>query len=259
MISETFWRGKSVLVTGGSSGIGRALGRLAAAAGARVGLLARREPLLAEATALIQAEGGRAEAVACDVRDPGSVADAVARLEEALGPADVAIACAGIHRSSWPLDAARARDVFDTNLLGTTNLFATVLPGMLLRRRGHLCGVSSIAAALGLPGNAAYCASKAAVVALLESLRVDCEPQGITVTTACPGYVDTPMVTDDDRTRGGLMQADDAARMILRAIERGWAESWFPRRTAFGARLLRHLPASVRTAIVRRLPPMDEA
>lgn len=259
MISEPFWRGKAVLVTGGSSGIGRELCRLAAGAGARVGAMARREPLLAEAYAQIRDGGGRVETASCDVRDAAALADAVGRLEEAIGPADVAIACAGIHRTSWPLDADRARMVFDTNLTGTTNFFAAVLPGMMARRRGHLCGVSSVAAAVGLPGNAAYCASKAAVVALLESLRIDCAPHGIVVTTACPGYVDTPMVTDDDRARGGLMRPEEAATEILRAIERRRAEAWFPRGTALGARLLRHLPAGIRAAILRRLPPMEDA
>lgn len=259
MISKTFWRGKSVIVSGASSGIGREISLAAAAARARVGLLARREPLLTGIAGMIEAAGGMAVTAPCDVTDAGAVAGAVARIDGAMGPADVVIACAGIHRTSWPLDAARARAVFDTNLIGTTNLLAAVLPGMLLRGRGHVCGVASIAAAVPLPANAAYCASKAAVVALLRSLRVDCAPRGVAVTTACPGFVDTPMVTDDDRARGGLMRADDAARHILRAIERGRAEAWFPRSTALGAGLLHLLPPAIREAIVRRLPPMEEA
>ena len=230
-----------------------------AAAGARVGLMARRDRELASVAGVIEAAGGTAVTAPCDVTDAVAVAEAVGRIEGAIGDADVVIACAGIHRTSWPLDAARARDVFDTNITGTTNVLAAVLPGMVRRGRGHVCGVASIAAAVPMPGNAAYCASKAAVVALLESLRVDCGPRGVVVTTACPGFVDTPMVTDDDRARGGLMRADDAAHHILRAIERGRAEAWFPRGTAIGARLLRLLPAAAREAIVRRLPPMDEA
>lgn len=259
MTSVALWRGKAVLVTGGSSGIGREVCIAAAAAGSRVGIVARREHLLHDTAGLIRSRGGTVETAACDAADPAAIATAVTRLEAGLGPTDVAIACAGIHRESWPLDAVQARAVFDGNI-GTLMAFcAAVLPGMLERRRGHICGVASIAGTVGLPGNAAYCASKAAAVAFLESLRLDCRPRGIRVTTACPGFVDTPMVTDEERARGGLMTADDAARRILRAIERGRAEAWFPWHTALGARLARALPTGVRDWILRRTPPMKEA
>jgi NAD(P)-dependent dehydrogenase (short-subunit alcohol dehydrogenase family) len=259
MIPQTFWPGKSVVVTGGSSGIGRELGLAAAAAGARVGLVARREAALADVAAVIRAAGGAVETAACDVADGAAVADAVAGFERSLGPAAVAIACAGIHRVTWPLDADRAKAVFDTNLTGATNLFAAVLPGMVQRGGGRLCGVGSIAAIVGLRHNAAYCASKAALVALLESLRVDCAPHGIRVTTACPGYVDTPMITAEERASGGAMPAAEAARRILQAIERGRAEAWFPAGTVLQARTLRLLPPWLRDAILGRLPPMREA
>jgi NAD(P)-dependent dehydrogenase (short-subunit alcohol dehydrogenase family) len=112
---------------------------------------------------------------------------------------------------------------------------------------------------VGLRHNAAYCASKAALVTLLESLRVDCAPHGIRVTTACPGYVDTPMITAAERASGVAMPAAEAARGILRAIERGRAEAWFPFGTVLQARALRLLPPWLRDAILRRLPPMREA
>jgi short-subunit dehydrogenase len=259
MISKTFWHGKSVLVTGGSSGIGRELGSAVAAAGARVGLLARRAEALAEVVAEIRGAGGHAETAVCDVTDPAAVVEAVRQLETHLGPTAVAIACAGLHRVTWPLDAIRSRAVIDANVNGTTNLFAAVLPGMLARGRGHLCGVASLAAVVGLRKNAAYSASKAAVQMLLESLRIDCRPVGITVTSAFPGYVDTPMITARERAAGIGIPAHEAAEKILLAIERGRAEVWFPRWTAFQARLLRLLPPAMRDAIVCRLPPMEEA
>jgi short-subunit dehydrogenase len=259
MISQTFWHGKSVLVSGGSSGIGRVLGMAAAAAGARVGLIARREAALAEVAAIIRSAGGVVDTAVCDVADASAVVDAVASLEHALGPAAVTIACAGIHRVSWPLDAGRAKAVFDTNITGTANLFAAVLPGMVRRGSGRLCGVASVAAVVGLRENAAYCASKAAVVTFLESLRVDCSAHGIRVTTACPGFVDTPMITAEERAAGHAMPAAEAAHRILRAIERGRAEAWFPATTVLQARLLRLLPPRLRDAILLRLPPMREA
>lgn len=259
MISKTFWDGKSVVVTGGSSGIGREMARAVAAAGAHVGLMARREDALAEVVAEIRRGGGTGESAVCDVTDPTAVARAVTRLETDLGPTAVAIACAGLHRVTWPLDAARSRAVVDANVNGTTNLFAAVLPGMLDRGQGHLCGIASLAALVGLRKNAAYSASKAAVAMLLESLRVDCQPRGIQVTTAYPGYIDTPMITAEERAAGIAVPVSEAATRILLAIERGRAEVWFPRWTAFQARLLRLLPPAVRDTIVRRLPPMEEA
>jgi NAD(P)-dependent dehydrogenase (short-subunit alcohol dehydrogenase family) len=259
MISETFWRGKSVIVTGGSSGIGLEIARAAAAAGGRVGVVASREGPLTEAAAGLAATGACVHAAAADVTDFDALEAAVRRLESATGPCAVAIACAGIHRTSWPLDAATAGRVIDVNVKGCINLAATVLPGMLARRAGHLCGVASIAAVVGLPGNAAYCASKAALVALLESLRLDCGPAGIRVTTASPGFVDTPMVTDEERAAGGLMPADRAAALILGAIERGRAEAWFPRRTWLAARLARALPPMLRDRVLRGQQPMAES
>ena len=108
MISKSFWHGKSVLVTGGSSGIGRAIGLAAVASGSRVGIIARKRPPLEAALADLRSRGAIAEAIACDVADAEGLRAAVTMLEERLGSCDVAIACAGIHRTSWPLDAASA-------------------------------------------------------------------------------------------------------------------------------------------------------
>lgn len=259
MISQSFWRGKSVIVTGGSSGIGLAIADVAAAAGARVGLLARGAERLTTATAAIRAAGGVVESIVCDVADATALAAAVADLEGRLDGCDVAVAAAGIHRTSWPLDAAVAAEVIGINVGGCINLAAAVLPRMIGRGRGRFCGIASIAGVVGLPGNAAYCASKAAVIAFLESLRLDAAPVGILVTTALPGVVDTPMITDAERRGGKPVSAADAAAIILRAIEGGRAEIWFPRRTAVAARLARSLPPSIRDAFLRQQPRLEES
>jgi short-subunit dehydrogenase len=259
MISQSFWRGKSVVVTGGSSGIGRAVALALGAVGARVGLVARRPAPLAETAREVRALGGVAEVVASDVADAAVLRQAVAVLESRLGGCDVAIASAGIHRVSWPLDAGVAGDVIDVNVKGCINLAAAVLPGMLARGRGRFCGVASIAGVVGLPGNAAYCASKAAVIAFLESLRLDAGPAGIAITTALPGVVDTPMITAAEREAGGAVPAGAAAAAILHAVERGRAEVWFPRGTALAARVARGLPPVIRDAVLRRQPRLEEA
>ena len=258
MIPQTFWRGKSVIVTGGSSGIGRAVGEALGAAGARVGLIARRAAPLAEASAAIRSRGGIAEAEACDVVDAVAVSAAVAELEGQLGPCDVAIASAGIHRTSWPLDTAVAAEVLDVNVKGCIHLAAAVLPGMLSRRRGWFCGIASIAGVVGLPGNGVYCASKAAVAMLLESLRLDALPAGVRVTTVLPGVVDTPMITAAERAAGGVIPAAEAAAHILRGIERGRPEVWFPAGTALAAWAARGLPPALRDPLLRRQPRMEQ-
>jgi len=258
MISETFWRGKSVIVSGGSSGIGRAMAEALGTAGARVGLIARRPEPLAAAAAAIRKLGGVAEEAVCNVADAAALTAAIAALERRLGVCEVAVASAGIHRTSWPLDAAIAAEVIDVNVKGCIHLAAAVLPGMLDRRRGWFCGIASIAGVVGLPGNGAYCASKAAVVALLESLRLDAAAEGVRVTTALPGVIDTPMITDAERAAGGVIPAAEAAVRILRGIERGRPEVWFPRRTALAARAARSLPPRIRDAFLRRQPRLEE-
>ena len=260
-ISADFWRGKCVIITGASSGIGLALAELLADQGAKVGLLARRAQRLQDAAARIAARGGQAAFVTADVSAGEQVAQAVATLEAALGPCDVLVANAGVYRKTpgraW--DAERARLVVTTNLLGVMHSVAAVLPGMLRRQRGHLAAVASLAGLLGLPGAAAYAASKSGVVMLMDSLRADLRRQGITVTTVCPGYVDTPMITDEERaTVRDLVTAADAARRIAWAIQQGRAEYRFPWWTALQVRLAQWLPPALRARILSHYPEMEE-
>jgi short-subunit dehydrogenase len=262
MGAGSFWHQKCAIITGASSGIGWKLAELLAARGARVGLLARREPLLNELARLITSRSGRATFAVADVTDLRQVRTALRTLEDELGPCDVLIANAGIYRKTngREFDPAKANAVVATNLQGVIHAIGAVLPGMVKRRRGHLAAVSSIAGTLGLPGAAAYSASKAAVITLLESLRLDLRPLGIKVTTICPGYVDTPMITDQDRAKvKNLVSAEDAARRIVRAIERGRAECWFPWSTRLSTRLARWLPCSLYDRIMVHLPEMEES
>ena len=179
----------------------------------------------------IQAGGKQAEFRAADVTQAAPLAAAAGDLEQALGPCDVAIANAGIYRrtSGAAFDSVEVAEVIATNVLGVTNFLAAVLPGMVTRGAGHIAAIASVAGLLGLPEGGAYSASKAAVIALLQSLRLDLMPRGIRVTTVLPGYVDTPMITDEERrTLRGVVSAADAARRIVQAIERGKTEVAFP-------------------------------
>ena len=252
-----FWQDKCVLITGASSGIGWALAAHTAARGARVGLLARREEKLAELARSIESGGGRAAFAVADVADPDQIEQALRLLEESLGPCDVLIANAGVHHYTrgdvFNVDDARA--VFATNVNGVINAIGAVLPAMLERRSGHLVAVASIAAMLGLPEVGAYSASKAALVTLMESLRVDLHRFGIKVTTICPGFVETPLIANHPRSvLKFVLQPEEAARRIARAIERGKAEYWFPWQMWLAARLARALPFGLYRRVCERLP-----
>jgi short-subunit dehydrogenase len=257
MAKRSFWQNRCVIITGASSGIGWALAEHLAERGAKVGLIARRREKLVELAALIEARGGRALPAVADITDAQQTAQAVRALEQAFGPCGVLIANAGIHRYT-PGDVFNADDakaVFATNVTGVIHSIGAVLDGMLARGSGHIVAIASIAAMLGLPQAGAYSASKAAVVTLMESLRVDLHRFGIKVTTICPGFVETPLIAEHPRRALKFMlQPNQAAQRIARAIERGKAEYWFPWQMWLAARLARALPFGLYRRVCERLP-----
>src|SRR5262245_33705691 len=187
------------VVTGASSGIGRALAIELASRGYRVGLVARRSDVLAEVVAEIELRGGTAAARAADVGERDSLQQAVQEIETRLGPVDVMVANAGFGAPTHldPLNVEDVERTFRVNVLGVVYSVEAVLSGMLRRGRGQLLAVSSLAAFKGLPGESAYCASKAAVNVYMEGLRIALRKRGITVTTVCPGFVATSIVPMD--------------------------------------------------------------
>ena len=211
--------GKTVLVTGASSGIGRELVLALAGQGARVGAIARRADKLDELTATVGAGGTIATAPA-NVADRDAVRTAIASLTDRLGPADLLIANAGVGLPSGadPMNVPFVETMMNVNFLGVVYAFEAVLPAMLARGSGHLVAVSSMAAYKGLPGSAGYCASKSAVNAYCEGLRIELRSRGVAVTTVCPGFVDTPMTANNAHPMPFIMPADKAARRILSAL-----------------------------------------
>jgi NADP-dependent 3-hydroxy acid dehydrogenase YdfG len=232
------------IITGASSGIGKALALLLGAEGYLVGLIARRRDELEAVAAAIEGAGGRAIPAAADVADRAALRDAVAKCEDALGPAEVLVASAGFGAPTRldPLNTGDVERTIKVNVLGVVYSVEAVLPGMIARRHGHLLAISSLAAFKGLPGESAYCASKAAVNAYMEGLRIALGKKDVVVTTVCPGFVKTPMATMNS-AMPFIMTADQAARRIARLIARrcGGVRS-FP------------LPMTVLMALVARLP-----
>jgi short-subunit dehydrogenase len=223
------WKNKVVLITGASSGIGRGLALELARRGAAVGLFARRINILREVEAEIISAGGRAMSFAGDVVRPDTLREAAWKLERAFGPIDVMIANAGIGATTrghnLPLDDVSR--IINVNLIGAANSAAAVIPQMMRRGSGRVVAIASLAAYRGLPNSAAYCASKAGVSKLYESLRVDLRGTGVEVTVIFPGFVRTELTANHSNMLF-LMDVDTAVNKIVRAIERGKKSYSFP-------------------------------
>jgi short-subunit dehydrogenase len=233
----------NVFLTGASSGIGAALAREYARAGAQLGLLARR----ADALSALAAE--LAPAVPAlytgDVRDEAALRIAAADFMRRFGPADIVIANAGVSRGTlteYAEDNAAFRAILDTNVDGILHTFQPFLAALRTARSGKLVGIASVAGFRGLPGAGAYSASKAAAIRYLESLRVELVGSGVEVLTICPGYVATPMTAKNPYRMPFLLPVDKAARLIVRAIARGQRFYVLPWQMAWVGRLLSILP-----------------
>ena len=244
---------KHVFITGGSSGIGLALGRLMARRGYAVTLAARRAAVVVEQAAAISGEGGRAFGVSCDVTELASVHDAVRSAEAAQGPISVAVANAGVGLPSHAarFDIGDAERMVRTNILGMMYLLDATVPQMVERRSGHFVGVASLAGLRGLPATSVYSATKAAMQAFLEASRIDLAPYGIAVTTINPGFIATPMTEKNEFKMPFLMRDDRAAAIMADAIERRVRVVEFPRPMALITRLARHLPNAVYDRVMR--------
>jgi len=223
--------GRVILISGASSGIGEALAIACAKRGARgVGLMARRLPALEKAAAAVEAAGAESLVIAADVGRNEDVLRAVEATLSKWGSLDIVVANAGVGSplSALEPDQASLEQVMNINLLGAARLFNAALPHMLSVRRGQLVGISSLAGLRGMPRGGAYCASKAALNALLESYRVELHLAGITVSTIQPGYVRTELVAKSDIKPFLSISAEAAAEASLRALEANRRVTRFP-------------------------------
>ncbi len=232
------------IITGASSGIGASLARELGRRKWKVGVIARRADLLDAIVAEVRAAGGEAAAAVADVTDRAALDAAVLALEAALGPCDLMVANAGSGKPA-AMHKIPVESILWTmrlNFDGALHSAAAVLPGMLERKRGHVAVVSSVAAHRGLPGNAGYSASKAAVSTLWESMRVDLRPHGVTCTTIHPGFVATPLTAKNRFKMPFLLTADRAAVIVADGLEARAAEITFPWQMRWIGRLMRWLP-----------------
>jgi len=235
---------RTAVVTGASSGIGRALAVALAARGARVGAIARRADRLEELTSEVRAAGGTIEPAACDITDRPATLAAVHGLANKLGPVDLMIANAGLGKTAGadPMNVPILEQMVSVNLLGVVYAFEAVMESMLSRKSGHLVAISSLAAYKGLPGSAGYCATKAAVNTYCEGLRIELHRRGVAVTCVCPGFVHTEMTAGKTHPMPLVMDADRAATRVLSALARRPKVYNFPWRMALLMKLTRWLP-----------------
>jgi NAD(P)-dependent dehydrogenase (short-subunit alcohol dehydrogenase family)/acyl dehydratase len=221
-----------VWITGGGSGIGRAVALAFAREGASVALSGRRAEKLAETVAAIEAIGARAIAVPCDVLDEGSIASAVRQVLDSWGSIDIVVANAGysVMGRIEDLDLAYWRRQFDINVFGLVGTARATLPE-LRRTRGRLVLIGSVSAFVAMPKGAVYSASKAAVRSIGEALSMELRGSGVSCTTVHPAYVESDIVRVDNdgrlhedrrdpRPKWLVWKADEAAKAIVSASYR---------------------------------------
>ncbi len=245
----------TALVTGASSGLGRGLALWFAKRGTRVFAAARRLDHLQSLAEEARAAGGTVEPVEMDVSRPDETMARIQQLDADCGGLDLVVANAGVglDTNGRRFDWERAKKVLEVNVTGAAATLSAVLPKMVERKRGHLVGVSSLAAFRGLPKNAAYSGSKAFLAIFMESLRVDLQGTGVRVTCIHPGFVKSAMTAPNRHPMPFLLETEDGAERMARAITRGVPVYTFPWQMAAVMRLVSALPDFLYLPLARRV------
>jgi gluconate 5-dehydrogenase len=202
--------GELVVVTGGGSGLGRAIATCVAACGARVVVVGRRWERLDETANAI---GARAVVRVCDVAKPGACAQLVASIERDVGAITALVCNAGNHHKAEPEDqtAADLERLFRTHVLGTHELVRAALPGMTARRRGTVLLMCSMTSFIGMPKVVAYTAAKSALAGMVRAYAADLGPRGLRAVGIAPGWIRTELLD-------GILAGDPAR--VERILER---------------------------------------
>lgn len=249
----TDWHAKTVWLVGASTGIGRATAALLHAHGARVVVSARSADTLAQF--VIDHPGSRA--LPLDVTDHAAVRTAAQQLEND-GGIDGMVYCAG-HYNPMDADAIDLADMvrhMDINYVGALHLLDAVLPGMLRAPAGQhrfVSLVGSVAGYGGLPLNLAYGPTKAALINLAQTLYLGLHGKGIGVSIINPGFVSTPLTSQNTFHMPALLSPEQAAQQIVKGWASGAFEIHFPKRFTFGLKLLALLPYRLYFMLVGQL------
>jgi short-subunit dehydrogenase len=244
----------AVFITGASSGIGAALAQQYARRGARVGLVGRNAEKLKAVAAALDTESAIYIAA---VTDLAAMQDAARDFISRFGLPDIVIANAGISGGTQTEQAADYevfREIMDTNVAGMVATFQPFVAALREAGKGTLVGIASMAGVRGLPGSAAYSASKAAAMSYLESLRIELRGSGVAVVTIAPGYIDTPMTSGNRYPMPFLMPVEVAAEKFVAAIDKRRSFAVFPWQMAWTASCYRMLPNFIYDRLFARAP-----
>lgn len=244
---------RTVLITGASGGIGRALARGFASPDTRLALTGRDAERLAGAAAECRARGAEVETEIIDLAIPDRLEEWIAAVDSRHG-IDIAVGNAGISTGvigdRATEDVAVVAQVMNINFLGAVRTVTPLAESMRARGRGRLALIGSLAGLYPVPSCPAYSASKAALRSFAEACRANLRGSGVSVTLVSPGFVASPM---SDQVRGPkplMMDADRAAARIIRAIERGDGHVYFPRLLGLGLRALPFLPCALADRLI---------
>jgi len=254
---------RNAVLTGACGGLGQALAHELIAGGAQVALAGLDEPVLA---ALAAQAPGRCAVYTPDVADSRSMQAMAADWMARFGVPDLVIANAGVaggFDTAEAADLAVLRRMLEINLLGAATTFQPFLGPMRAHGRpAALVGVASIAGWRGMPGNGAYCASKAGLIRYLESLRAELRDTRLRVHTVSPGYIRTPLTAGNRFAMPGLLDAGTAAQRLLAGVAAGREHIVLPRRIGWLSKALACLPAPLHDRLLRgqpRKPRVGEA
>jgi len=243
---------RSILITGGSSGIGKGLGIAYASPGVSVALSGRDAERLNEVAEEIKSKGAKAIPRVLDVTDKAGMDEWIREVDREA-PLDLVIANAGIATPEDMNLAERTERIFDVNVNGVFNTIHPALELMRERGKGQVAIVSSIAGYIGLPWSPAYSGSKAAVKAYGEALRSRYGREGVEITVVCPGVVHTPMTESHYRQMPGWLTEERAVRIIMSGIERNSRIVGFPWYTHHLVRWLVCMPLAMQDWIMPRI------
>jgi short-subunit dehydrogenase len=240
---------RSIVITGASSGIGKALAQQFANPGTTLGIVGRDSQRLRAVAAECDQRGAQVSAVLIDVCARETLGAWLTKFDDA-SPIDLLVVNAGIMGGSLPHEDIERPEtslaVFETNVIGVLNTIHPVLPRMIARGSGQIAILSSIAGFIPLPDAPSYAASKAAVLSYGLALRSLLHDKGIKVNVICPGYVSTPMAAQESGRKPFEMQPEQAAKLIWRGLERDKPVITFPRLFSLMTRIGGLLPEGMR-------------
>lgn len=245
----------NIIITGASSGLGAALAQGYATKGVVLGLTGRNKARLAEIAASCSEKGAKVDTGIIDVRDDAIMKEWIEGFDRKY-PTHLLVANAGISAGTGEQaeSAKSTRDIFATNVTGVINSVLPTIPLMQARGHGQIAIISSLASLRGLPSCPAYSASKAAVRFFGEGLRGELKPHGIGVSVICPGYIKTPMTAVNKFPMPFIMEAPEAAEIIMHGISRNKARIAFPLALYLPLLLLSCLPVAMTDPFFAALP-----